>query len=139
MKVIVRLTEQAIDSEATLRELDDPTSGALATFVGRVRDHHEGRSVEHLVYSAHASMAEAQMRRIADDTLARWTLTGVAIVHRVGRLEIGDAAVLVAAASAHRAESFAACRHMIETLKHDVPIWKHEHYGEGDPRWIGSE
>lgn len=84
-------------------------------------------------------MALAQLQSIADEACERWPLTGLTLVHRVGVLELGDASVLVAVASGHRAESFAACRYVIETLKQRVPIWKKEHYRAGEPRWIGAE
>ena len=136
---IVRLVTDPIDVAAVLAELDDPASGALATFVGRVRDHHEGRQVERLEYSAHPTMAATQLEAIAAEAADRWPLSGLRIVHRLGTLEIGDVSVVVAVASGHRAESFAACRFAIEALKARVPIWKKEHYRAGEARWIGSE
>lgn len=139
LEATVELVETPIDVGALIGGLDAPSSGALCTFVGRVRNIHDGRAVERLAYSAHPTMAIAKMRAIALEATQRWPLTGLTLVHRIGTLEIGEVSVAVLAASGHRAESFDACRYVIEALKHEVPIWKQEHYAQGDPRWIGAE
>jgi molybdopterin synthase catalytic subunit len=105
------------------------------TFVGTVRDHNAGRRVLWLEYEAYESLARRSFERIAAEASTEWPLTRMAIHHRTGRLEIGDASVVIAAASAHRAEAFAACRYAIERLKQIVPIWKHEHF-EGGEIWV---
>ena len=104
-------------------------------FVGAVRDHARGRDIRHLEYEAYPGMAEREMERIADEAALRWPGARVAIAHRTGRLEIGDLAVVVAAAAPHRAEAFAACRYAIDTLKERVPIWKKEFAADGE-YWV---
>jgi len=109
--------------------------GAVATFVGLVRDHNAGRRVLWLEYEAYAPLAVKAFEQIASETTARWPDARLAIHHRTGRVEIGDASVVIAAASPHRAEAFAACRYAIERLKQIAPIWKHEHF-DGGEAWI---
>jgi molybdopterin synthase catalytic subunit len=104
-------------------------------FVGAVRDRARGREIRHLEYEAYPGMAEREMERIADEAAERWQGARVAIAHRTGRLEIGDVAVVVAAAAPHRAEAFAACRYAIDTLKERVPIWKKEFATDGE-YWV---
>ena len=105
--------------------------GALCLFLGVVRGDNEGRPVLRLEYEAYEDMALPMMEEIAADTRRRFGVTEVRIVHRLGRLEVGEVSVAVAAASPHRAEAFAACRHAIDTLKARVPIWKKELYADG--------
>ena len=104
-------------------------------FIGAVRDHARGRSIRYLEYEAYPEMAVQEMERIADEASRRWPDTRVAIAHRVGHLEIGDLAVVVVAASPHRAEAFEACRFAIDTLKETVPIWKKEVATDGE-YWV---
>ena len=120
------ISERALDEAEVARRVEGPDAGGVVTFVGRVRDQARGHVIEHLVYEAYPAMAEREMEKIADEAAERWPGTRVAIAHRVGRLEIGDAAVVVVAASAHRDEAFLACRFAIDTLKVRVPIWKRE-------------
>jgi molybdopterin synthase catalytic subunit len=112
-----------------------PSIGAVATFVGLVRDHNQGRRVLYLVYEAYEPLAERALAQILDEARARWPEVALAIHHRVGRLEIGEASVAIAAASPHRASAFAACRYAIERVKQIAPIWKHEYFDGGDV-WI---
>jgi molybdopterin synthase catalytic subunit len=107
----------------------------VATFVGRVRADNAGRTVLWLDYEAYAPLALAAFERIAKEAAERWPEVTLAIAHRTGRLEIGEASVIVAAGSAHRGEAFAACRYGIERVKQIAPIWKHEHFEGGDV-WI---
>jgi molybdopterin synthase catalytic subunit len=109
--------------------------GAVATFVGLVRDHNNGRRVLWLDYEAYEPLAVATFRQIADETAGRWPGARLAIHHRTGRLEIGEASVVIAAASPHRADAFSACRYAIERVKQIAPVWKHEHFVGGDV-WI---
>lgn len=109
--------------------------GAVATFLGLVRDHNQGRRVEYLHYEAYPELAAKALARIVDESRERWPTVCLAIHHRVGRLDIGDASVAIAAASPHRADAFAACRYAIERIKQIVPIWKHEYFEGGDV-WI---
>jgi molybdopterin synthase catalytic subunit len=115
----------------------DPAAGAIALFAGTVRDHDHGRGVSALSYAAHPSAAE-QLREIAEKVAARFSVRAVAAVHRVGDLEIGDLAVVVAVSSDHRDAAFADCRELIEELKASVPIWKHQHLTEGESEWVNS-
>jgi molybdopterin synthase catalytic subunit len=133
----VYLTESPLDLGELLALVQSPERGGVACFLGTVRNHHGGREVLRLEYSAYGPMVEAECARIVAETESRWQVA-VALRHRLGRLEIGDAAVAVAAASAHRDEAFVACRHVIEELKRRVPIWKREVYADGTVEWVGA-
>ncbi len=109
--------------------------GAVATFVGLVRDHNAGRRVLWLDYEAYTPLARATFERIGVEAASRWPSVRLAIHHRTGRIEIGEASVVIAAASPHRADAFAACRYAIERVKQIAPVWKHEHFEGGDV-WI---
>lgn len=124
------LSDDRLDLAALIARVQAPDRGAVTSFLGVVRDHQGGRPVARLEYSAYPSMAEAECARIVAEAHARWPAR-VALAHRVGALEIGDAAVVVAAAAAHRDEAFAACRYVIEEVKQRVPIWKKEFYADG--------
>ncbi len=138
-RLIVELTRKPIDRDRILRAIESDAAGAIAAFVGTVRDHHSGRSVRELAYEAYESMALRLMTAIADEMTRKWPLSGVALVHRLGNVPIGEASVLVAVSSAHRAHAFEACRHGIERIKADVPIWKRESYVDGTSTWVGTE
>jgi molybdopterin synthase catalytic subunit len=118
-----------------LEAVQSPERGGVASFVGLVRNHHGGRPVLRLDYSAYAPMAEAECARIVAEAEARWQVA-IALRHRVGSLEVGDVAVAVAAGSAHRDEAFEACRYVIEEVKRRVPIWKREYYSDGTVAWV---
>jgi len=126
---MVRLVRMPIDIAAL--QGTTPADGAFCLFVGVVRNENAGRAVLHLEYEAFEEMALGLMREIEDAALRSWPVTGVGIVHRLGRLEIGEASVAVAVASPHRAEAFEACRYAIDALKATVPIWKKEFYADG--------
>ncbi len=111
--------------------------GAVALFAGTVRDHHEGKKVVSISYTAFKEMAEKEFARIAAEASAQWQIGAVYIAHRTGRLGIGDASVVIAVSAPHRAEAFAACRHAIEELKKAAPIWKEEFYGTGKA-WVSG-
>jgi molybdopterin synthase catalytic subunit len=127
---MVRLVREPIDLAAL--QAAAPGDGALCLFVGVVRNENSGRPVLRLEYEAYEEMALPLMEEIAAETRRRWPGTEVRIVHRLGRLGIGEASVAVAATSPHRGEAFAACRHAIDTLKATVPIWKKEFYADGE-------
>jgi len=129
------LSATPIDLAALIARIESPSYGGVASFLGQVRDHHDGRTVRRLEYSAYGPMAEAECARIVAEAEARWSVR-VALEHRVGALEIGDVAVAVAAAGAHRDEAFAACRFVIEEVKRRVPIWKKEFYQDGAMQWV---
>jgi molybdopterin synthase catalytic subunit len=134
---MVRLQREPIRVEQVADSFAAAGDGAVAFFVGTVRDNNGGRKVLRLEYHAYPEMAEAEMARIEKEALARFGVTSVVLIHRVGMLQIGEASVLVAAASPHRAQAFDACRFAIEMLKASVPIWKKEGY-EGGEAWIGD-
>jgi molybdopterin synthase catalytic subunit len=115
--------------------VQSPERGAVASFVGVVRDHHAGRRVVELAYESYGPMAEAECARIIAEAESRWPVR-VALKHRLGRLLVGDSAVAIVAAGAHRAEAFEACRYVIEELKSRVPIWKRERYADGTEAWV---
>ena len=129
------LSRAPLDLAALMARVSAPERGGVATFLGLVRDHHEGRQVRELEYSAYEPMAEAICAEIVAEAELRWQVK-VALAHRLGPLEIGDAAVAIAAAGAHRDEAFAACRYTIEELKRRVPIWKRETYADGTVEWV---
>lgn len=131
---MIRLTRETLDLSSLLGAQD--RDGAVCLFVGVVRDHNAGRRVRYLEYEAYEEMALAQLAEIEDEVRRRWPVSEVRLEHRLGRLEIGEASVAVAVSSPHRAEAFAACRHVIERLKEDAPIWKREH-GDDGVTWVG--
>ena len=130
---MVELTHAPIEIASLLAPA--PSDGAVAIFVGTVRNHNQGRKVTHLEYEAFEEMALPLLAEIEQETRSRWPITEVRVVHRLGTLQIGDASVVVVATSPHRAEAFAACRHIIDALKARVPIWKKEHYVDGTA-WV---
>lgn len=134
---LVALRETPIDVAEVVAALDDDASGGLTLFVGRVRDHDGGKSVDGLDYTAHPSALE-KLHEVCDRIAEEYDVHGVAAVHRVGTLAIGDVAVVVATTTAHRGEAFAASRALIDTLKAEVPIWKHQRFGDGTEEWVGA-
>lgn len=131
----MHLQHDPLDLAALAASVSSSDRGALATFVGLVRDHHAGRGVLGLEYSAYGAMAEAQCARIVAEAEGRWNVR-VALAHRLGGLTVGEAAVIVVAASAHREAAFEACRWVIEAVKAQVPIWKRERYLDGSEAWV---
>jgi molybdopterin synthase catalytic subunit len=131
-----RVTEEPLALEAVVAEVADERAGGVATFTGTVRRQSRGREVRRLEYEAYAEMAEDVMAQLAADLLGAYDLCAVAIHHRVGRLEIGEASVAIAVSAPHRQDALAACREAIDRLKETVPLWKKEVY-EGGEEWIG--
>jgi len=131
------LTGQPIQLDGLIAEVAGPDRGGVASFLGMVRDHHQGRAVRGLEYSAYDQMAEEVCREILLEAAARWPVR-VTLRHRLGNLAIGDVAVAVVAAGGHRDEAFAACRYVIEELKRRVPIWKKEYFADGTVEWVGG-
>jgi molybdopterin synthase catalytic subunit len=129
------VTVAALDPAAVVKEVTRSSDGAVATFVGLVRDHNAGRKVLWLDYEAFAPLAVKTFEQIAVEAAETWPGARIAIHHRTGRVAIGEASVAIAAASPHRADAFAACRYAIERVKQIAPIWKHEHF-EGGEVWI---
>jgi molybdopterin synthase catalytic subunit len=137
---VIRLAElraEPLSVDEVLRAVGHPAAGGIALFAGVVRDHDEGRGVTRLAYSAHPS-AGAELRRAAEKVAAGFDVHALAAVHRTGKLEVGEIAVVVAVACAHRGEAFDACRVLIDELKATVPIWKHQEFGDGGSEWVNS-
>lgn len=131
----VRDTPLSVDE--VLAAVSAPQAGGVVTFVGVVRDHDGGKGVTALEYSAHPSAVDV-MRRLVEETGRRPGVVRAAAVHRVGDLEIGDLAVVLAVSAAHRGQAFDACRHLIDTLKETVPIWKHQVFDDSTEEWVGT-
>lgn len=129
------LTTQPLDTEELARSIAAPDRGALVTFAGTIRDRHAGRSVVSLDYTAYGAMAEAVCSAIVREAEARWPVR-VALAHRLGSLAIGDLAVAIVVAAAHRGPAFEACRWVIDELKTRAPIWKREGYADGTVAWV---
>ena len=133
------LVDGPIDVDGVAASIAGPSRGAVVLFLGTVRDHHAGRSVSRLTYSAYRSMALDGLRRIVDDLEAGAPGLRAAIVHRLGDVPVGEASVVIAVASPHRAAAYDASRTALERLKTEIPIWKREHYTEGPPVWREEE
>jgi molybdopterin synthase catalytic subunit len=129
------VTAAPLDVAAITSKVAAPDCGAVTTFVGVVRDHNDGRRVLWLEYEAYAPLAEKVFERIGGEAAERWPSVRLTIHHRTGRLGLGEASVMIAAASPHRADAFAACRYAIERVKQIAPIWKREHFEGGDV-WV---
>ncbi|TAM94019.1 MAG: molybdenum cofactor biosynthesis protein MoaE [Rhodanobacteraceae bacterium] len=130
------ISDVPIDTVRLRRELEAAGIGAVVCFEGRVRDHNAGRAVQGLSYQAYVGLAEAEGRRILDETCNRFAIERVACVHRVGDLALGEIAVWAGVSAGHRAAAFEACRYVIDEVKKRVPVWKREHYVEGDSEWL---
>ena len=126
------IRSEPLDADALIALVGAQGEGAVVTFAGLVRDHNQGRRVQFLEYEAYEPLAVRALERILDEARELWPSARVAVHHRIGRLEIGDASIVIAAASSHRTDAFAACRYTIERVKQIVPIWKHEHFDGGD-------
>jgi molybdopterin synthase catalytic subunit len=128
---------ETLSVDEVLAAVRDVRAGGTAVFIGTVRDHDGDRDVTSLGYTAHPSVADV-LRAVAEKVAASHPVIALAAVHRVGDLDVGDDAVVVAVSCAHRAEAFAACRQLIDDLKHEVPIWKHQVFSDGADEWVGS-
>ena len=131
------VTTEVLSIDEAYAAVRRPDCGAVALFVGTVRNHHDGKRVTKISYTAFKEMAEKEFAKIGAESASRWKTGAVYIAHRTGPLKIGDASVVIAVSSAHRAEAFEACRHAIETLKKLAPIWKEEFYDSGKA-WISG-
>ncbi|HSR53450.1 MAG TPA: molybdopterin converting factor subunit 1 [Acidobacteriota bacterium] len=134
-KGLSALTRDPIDRLSVMNSVAHTAAGAVATFDGVVRDHARGKTVTWLEYDCYESMARKQLERLRLQALDKWPLLAASVVHRVGHLQIGESSVFIAVSSSHRGEAFEACRWIIDTLKTSVPIWKKEHYQDGQT-WI---
>jgi len=134
---LIAVRESALSLDEVRAAVADPAAGGIALFAGAVRNHDHQQQVSALSYSAHPT-AEAELRRVAEQIAVKYAVTAVAAVHRVGDLDVGDLAVVVAVSCPHRAEAFDACRALIDELKASVPIWKHQRFADGSDEWVGS-
>ena len=133
-----RVTKGPIDLQELVRFVTDPEAGAIATFIGTTRNNNEGRTVIALDYDGYVQMAEKELARIGEEAKKRWQICRMAIVHRLGPVQITEASVVIAVSSGHRDAAFAACRFAIEEIKQTVPIWKKEVF-EGGEVWVGTQ
>jgi molybdopterin synthase catalytic subunit len=133
-----RVTDKPINLQELVDCVTDPEAGAIATFIGTTRDNNEGRKVIALDYEAYPEMAEKELTRLGEEARRKWQICRMAIVHRVGPVQITEPSVMIAVSAAHREAAFAACRFAIEEIKKTVPIWKKEVY-EGGEIWIGTQ
>jgi molybdopterin synthase catalytic subunit len=134
--LLVRITEEPIGAGEATAFVADPGAGGTCVFIGTVRDHAGAGEVTGLTYEAWSELAQRRLEELGEELFAGWALRRAAVVHRVGELPVGDASVVIAVSAAHRAEAFEACRHAIERLKQDVPIWKKEHLVTGESAWV---
>ncbi|MCL7382089.1 molybdenum cofactor biosynthesis protein MoaE [Streptomyces sp. NPDC057539] len=133
---LLAIRDTPLTVDEVFRAVGDDAAGGTALFVGTVRDHDGGADVDTLGYSSHPT-AEAELRRVAEKVVAEYPVRALAAVHRVGDLAVGDLAVVVAVSCPHRGEAFEACRKLIDTLKNEVPIWKHQKFSDGTEEWVG--
>ena len=130
------LTDERIDTGALIRRVTRPSDGASVVFEGVVRNHHEGKQVESIFYDAYRPMAEKEIAKIVDSVRQQFPDVAIGVLHRLGDLKIGEASIAIVCTSPHRAESFSACRLIIDRVKETVPIWKKER-GPGGEEWVG--
>ncbi|MFC4620094.1 molybdenum cofactor biosynthesis protein MoaE [Camelliibacillus cellulosilyticus] len=135
---LFNIVEHPIVVDEVINKVVDRNAGAITTFVGTVREMTGAKRTVYLKYEAYVPMAEKQLAIIGDDIATRWPGAKVAITHRIGELQISDIAVAIAVSTPHRAEAFAACRYAIERIKEIVPIWKKEHWSDGE-KWVGDQ
>jgi molybdopterin synthase catalytic subunit len=135
---LVAIRDDALSVDEVRNAIADPAAGGEVLFIGAVRDHDAEKGVTGLAYSAHPS-AEAELRKVAEEIVSKFPdVIGLAAVHRIGDLAVGDLAVVVGVSCAHRAEAFHACHALIDELKATVPIWKHQRFTDGTDEWVGS-
>lgn len=137
-RILCKTTQSPIDMRDLTDFVADSGAGAMTTFVGTTRNTNDGRQVIRLEYECYPGMAEKEMGKIAAEALTRWPIMKIAMIHRLGRVDIGEASVAIAVSSGHRHAAFEACHYAINQLKETVPIWKKELY-EGGELWIGSQ
>ena len=133
---MIQLTQEVIDYQALTELVRRPGCGAVVTFLGTVRDLTGDRVTVALDYEAYPGMAEKKLAEIEAETRGRWPVGEIALVHRLGRLEVGEVSVAVAVSCPHRGQAFEACRHAIDRLKELVPIWKKENWADGSTEWV---
>ncbi|HEX6331737.1 MAG TPA: molybdenum cofactor biosynthesis protein MoaE [Actinomycetota bacterium] len=134
--LLVRVSDRAIGADEAVAFVGDPGAGGTCVFLGTVRDHSDAGRVTGLTYEAWEELAVRRLEELGEELFGRWPLRRVAILHRFGELSVGEVSVAIAVSAGHRAEAFEACRHAIERLKEDVPIWKKEHLSSGESSWV---
>ena len=135
-RILIRVAAESVDPQEALAFVADAAAGGTCLFLGTVRDHSDAGDVTGLDYESWDELAERRLREIAGEMTSKWDVGKVALLHRTGRLEIGEVSVAVACSAPHRADAFEACRHGIERIKQDVPIWKKESLTTGDAQWV---
>ena len=135
---MIEITHDVLDAESITSQVKHDAAGAVVTFLGTTRDHTGDRRVLFLEYEAYRPMADQELARVAEEIGARWDLTGIAIAHRLGRLELGETSLVVAVSAGHRKDAFEACLYGVDRIKQIVPIWKKEHFEDGEV-WVGSQ
>jgi molybdopterin synthase catalytic subunit len=133
--VRAEVTEAVLDVASLAREVDDAAAGAVVTFAGVVRDHDRGRAVTGIEYVSHPTAGRV-LEEVVSSVAARFPVDAVSVAHRLGELAIGDAALVVAVSAAHRQEAFAAASEMVDEVKHQLPVWKHQHFADGTDEWV---
>lgn len=136
--VLAEITDEPLDADLADRLVSSPAAGAVVTFAGVVRDHDGGRGVQLLSYSAHPSAGAVIAQVAAQATAGVEGVRAIALSHRVGRLEVGDAALVCAVAADHRGTAFAVCSEAVEAVKRRLPVWKHQVFADGSDEWVGS-
>ena len=137
MAIHLKISDAPLDIMACVGQVTGPASGGVDVFIGTVRDTTQGKAVLRLEFEAYESMALREMRKIAEQALVRWPVQSVAMHHRIGSLQVGEVAVVIAVSAAHRAAAFEACRYAIDALKQWVPIWKKEVFADGEV-WVAA-
>jgi molybdopterin synthase catalytic subunit len=135
-RALLRVQAERLSVDEALAAVADPAAGGTCVFVGTVRDRSDAGDVTGLEYEAWDELATRRLGELADELFERWPIARAAILHRTGALGVGEASVVIAVSAPHRPEAFEACRHAIERLKHDVPIWKKESLVEGEAHWV---
>jgi len=133
---MIELTDRPIDTQRVLEQVASPAAGAVVLFLGTVREQSGGRTTLAIQYEAYAQMARREFEQLVAEARRRWPLCACAIVHRVGRLEVGQVSVAIAVSSPHRHEAFEAGRWLIDSIKQSVPIWKNEQFADGTSEWV---
>jgi molybdopterin synthase catalytic subunit len=133
-----KVTTEPLSVQAVNDMVKRPTDGAVVTFDGIVRNNFDGRPVRYLAYEAYAAMAEKKMAQIAAEIQQKFAIGAIAIVHRVGRLEIGESSIVIAVAAPHRHAAFEACAYAMDRVKEEVPVWKKEFFADGDAHWVSQ-
>jgi molybdopterin synthase catalytic subunit len=138
MSMMVHLTQQPIDLQAILQAVRSEEAGGVVLFLGTVRAKAEGKTVACLEYECYPEMARPILEQLASEAQSRWNLVGCCVVHRTGRVPVGELSVAIGCAAPHRAEAFQAARWLIDQLKHQAPIWKKEYFTDGTSRWVSG-